>query len=276
MHAHMWVGTFTTQDEAGTAAYKIVELDDLFNRAVVLYREVQGYESDLFLSYFNVIHIMEGGVETGFKHVPVEKYRPRLLQVKGRKNFRCFEVELSAKSLNNHDIFILDNGLIIYNWIGSKSNPFEKFKAVTICESIRDQRQSRPKVISLDEGKEVDEFWAILGGKLDVSTNEEAEKKVQERVMFRLSDSSGTLEMKEIAKGVDVKKDLLKSEDVFIVDIGYEIFVWVGSGASDGEKRNSLQYVQQYMIKNNRPNHIPICSIKEGREIDVFLNSFKI
>jgi hypothetical protein len=77
----------------------------------VQHREVQDHESPLFLSYFKTgggIRIMEGGIESGFKHVEAKSYTFRLLHIKGRKNVRITQVPMSCSSLNSGDAFVLD------------------------------------------------------------------------------------------------------------------------------------------------------------------------
>ncbi len=47
-----------------------MELDDFLGGMAVQHREVEGHESNLFLSYFDApIVIMEGGIESGFRTV---------------------------------------------------------------------------------------------------------------------------------------------------------------------------------------------------------------
>jgi len=275
---HFWLGTYTTQDEAGTAAYKTVELDDLLGGAPIQHREVQGHESDLFLKYFkNEIKLLSGGVETGFKHVKPEEYKPRLLHLKGKKKVRITEVPLQRDSLNSGDVFILDAGLKIFQWNGKKAGPQEKQKGAQLSRAIVDERKGKPKITVLEEGDKDAEFWKMLGGEGAIKSAEEGgddletDKSVTgSKSLFQLSDASGKMEFKQVATGSQCKRSLLDSNDVFILDTGAEVFAWIGKGASKEEKTKALSFAQDYLTKYNRPAFTPIARILEGGENEVF------
>jgi hypothetical protein len=277
---HFWLGKYTTQDEAGTAAYKTVELDDLLGGAPVQHREVQGHESDLFLSYFNnQIKILEGGVETGFRHVEPEKYEPRLLHLKGKRKVRVTQVPLARDSLNSGDVFILDAGLNIYQWNGKQAGPQEKMKGAQLSRALDDERKGLPKVHVLEEGDKNPEFWRLLGGEGAIKSaaqggdDTEAETGDQKR-LFRLSDASGSMAFTEVGVGKNVKRNLLDSNDVFILDTGAEVFAWIGRGASVDEKKKAMGFAQQYLQKYNRPAWLSITRVLEGGENEVFEAAF--
>jgi len=273
---HFWLGTYTSQDEAGTAAYKTVELDDLLGGAPVQHREVQGHESDLFLTYFkNEIKLLSGGVDSGFKHVKPEEYQPRLLHIKGKKKVRVTQVDLERNSLNSGDVFILDAGLKVFQWNGKKSGPQEKQKGAQLCHAISNERKGKAKVHVLEEGDKEPEFWSQLGGEGPVKSAEEGGDDLEAdkhgiKTLFRLSDASGSLEFTQVGTGSSAKKNLLDSNDVFILDTGAEVFAWIGKGASVQEKAKALSFAQDYLKKYNRPSYLPISRILEGGENEVF------
>lgn len=105
---HIWIGNESSQDEYGTAAYKMVELDDFLGGAAIQHRQVQGHESDLFTSYFGNVMYLSGGVESGFTHVEPTVEVPHLYQVKGtEKSMSLTQVPVERASLNSGDCFIL-------------------------------------------------------------------------------------------------------------------------------------------------------------------------
>ena len=61
------------------------------------------------------ITYLDGGVESGFRHVEKEAHTVRLLHVKGRAgSILLKEVPLSRASMNSGDVFILDAEESIY------------------------------------------------------------------------------------------------------------------------------------------------------------------
>jgi len=300
---HFWLGKTTSQDEAGTAAYKTVEVDDFLGGDPIQHREISGAESKLFLSYFNQgIRILEGGVASGFNHVKPESWSPRLLWIKGKKRVRVVEVELKCESLNSGDTFILDTGLILYQYQGRKAGKDEKLKAGKLQRAIDDERKGKPEVVVFSQTDDISKneemcvfagYFADIGeevkageaasveattaffGKIseDVGGSDAEWEKASEKKLYQLSDASGELKFSCVQEG-KITKDQLKSEDVFIADVGCEIFVWVGKGASDGEKKKGMSYATKYLADHGRPNHLPITQVFEGGENEVFEESF--
>jgi len=279
---HFWLGSETSQDEAGIAAYKSVELDEALGGAPVQYREVQGYESDLFLSYFKStgIEYLPGGVESGFVHVERDTYRPRLLLVKGKRVVRVKEVTLSNNSLNTGDVFILDLGLKLFVYYGAQANRREKTKALETLQRINDnERGARAEIVIVNEDPMNTEFWQTLGGYIEVTNtgddDEVAERKESESIrLFHVSDQSGALQTTEITTEGKLKRELLQSSDSYILDSGDEIFVWIGGQSDVSEKREAMNYAQQYLVSRNRPPQTRITRVFEGSETPIFKGLF--
>ena len=274
---HFWLGANTTQDEAGTAAYKTVELDDLLGGAPVQYREVEGHESERFLANFpKGITVLQGGADTGFNLVKPEEYKPHLFHISGTlKSASSIEVKLARESLCTDDVFVLDNGLQLYQWNGKSSNAGEKAKGGEILRQIREERNFKPsEPIILEEGEDDENFWAILGGKGEITSTKVYHRSLpRENALYRLSDSSGTLKFTEVAKG-KLSKSQLDSKDVFIIDNGEQVIAWVGSKASADEKKNALIFAENYLQKYNLPDHTPVIRQIEGHENEDFAAAF--
>ena len=298
--AHFWIGSESTQDEYGTAAYKTVELDDKLGGAAVQHREVQESESKLFLDYFGGKQIMylAGGVASGFSQVEEETRETALYHIKGRaNNLLVKQVKVKRDAMNSGDVFILDTEEAIFQWSGKESNAHERSKAAEFCQSIKSDRGGKVSITTLvedeDEGNpesKEDPFWKHLPGErrmlgikvgdIKVKTEKEGGDdeavKAFEQVLYRVSDRmvGGGVAFSKSATGTKQPLSNLDSNDAFILDTGFELFVWVGSAASDSEKVSAFPYAQKYLKDYKRPQGMPITRYAEGREDKRFLDMF--
>jgi len=290
---HFWLGASTSQDEAGTAAYKTVELDDVLSGKAAQHRECEHYESEMFLSYWKNkggMRILEGGCGTGFHHVTATQYKPRLMWLKGRKNVRCVEVPMSGKSLNSGDVFVLDAGLTAYQWNGAKSTALERARAAQLLEALETEREKLTKIVYEEGDKDAKPFWDLLGGEVkpapDSPGDADWEKKANtEKFLFRLTEDPKTKKLSFTLVAAEggkqdqkvekkVTKALLKSEDVYILDIASEVFSWIGAKATVREKKLALQYCLDYSAHAKRPAWTPVTRVSEGQENKHFLDAF--
>jgi len=201
------------------------------------------------------------------------------------------QVPLLASSFNEGDVFVLDMGLNLYQWQGKAAGKNEKGRAGQLCRAIDDERKGKPQVhVFSQTDKNVAEFWENFKThdpafsswpngvpQVDPDDGKDGEwEKSNNQRLFKLSDSTGTLQCTEVQPAVKgkYKRDMLKSEDVFIFDAGNEIFAWVGQAASAQEKREALKYASDYMKQNNRDARLPLTKILEGSDSNSFKSFF--
>jgi len=274
---HFWIGKYSTQDEYGTAAYKTVELDTYHKDKPIQHREVQGFESDLFRSYFGTIEYLAGGAESGFRHVTPDSYTHRLLHISGsKKNVEVKEVVLSKNSVKPGDIYILDLGTELIQWNGSGANMHEKSKAMQYLMDLKNKRSHENMSSEVYDQGDDKEFWDRLPEDEVEEEDEEtliAGTKELFKELFRLSDAEGAMNFDKVGEGDSLSKEELKSEDVFIVDNHRHVYVWVGEGASEMEKFQAIGRAHIYL---SRTDHgiAPITRILEGKETSLFKANF--
>ncbi|XP_022755445.1 villin-4-like isoform X2 [Durio zibethinus] len=275
---HYWLGKDTTQDEAGAAAVKTVELDAALGGRAVQYREVQGHETEKFLSYFKPCIIpQEGGVTSGFKHVH-EEHKARLFVCRGKHVVHVKEVPFARSSLNHDDIFILDTKSKIFQFNGSNSSIQERAKALEVVQYIKDTyHDGKCEVAAIEDGRlmadaETGEFWGFFGGfaPLPRKTTTDEDKTVDSHPTKLLSVEKGQAEPVEADS---LTRVLLNTNKCYILDCGLEVFVWMGRNTSLDERKSASRALEE-LIRGSDQLKSHIIRVIEGFETVIFRSKF--
>ncbi|XP_038879573.1 villin-4-like isoform X1 [Benincasa hispida] len=276
---HYWLGKDTTQDEAGTAAIKTVELDAALGGRAVQYREVQGHETEKFLSYFKPCIIpQEGGVSSGFKHAEAEEHKTTLYVCKGKRVVHVKEVPFARSSLNHDDIFILDTKSKIFQFNGSNSSIQERAKALEVVQYIKDTyHDGKCEVAAIEDGKlmadvETGEFWGLFGGfaPLPRKVVSEGDKTVDSHPTKLLCVEKGN---REPVEADSITRELLETNKCYILDCGTEVFIWMGRHTSLDGRKNASRAAEELVSDPDRlQSHI--MRVIEGFEPIIFRAKF--
>ncbi|KAG2609562.1 villin-5-like isoform X1 [Panicum virgatum] len=279
---HYWIGKDTSQDEAGTAAILTVELDAALGGRAVQYREVQGNETEKFLSYFRpCIMPRPGGVSSGFKHVDVndQDHETRLYVCHGKHVVHVKEVPFARSSLNHDDIFILDTKSKIFQFNGSNSSIQERAKALEVVQYIKDTfHEGKCEIASVEDGRmmadaEAGEFWGFFGGFAPLPRRAPAEgnEKHEETAIKLLCFDQGKLEPVNYES---LAHELLQTNKCYFLDCGAELYVWMGRTTSLQERKGASEAAEKLLSDSNRTK-THIIKVIEGFETVMFKSKFK-
>ncbi|XP_022997656.1 villin-4-like isoform X1 [Cucurbita maxima] len=276
---HYWLGRDTTQDEAGTAAIKTIELDAALGGRAVQYREVQGHETEKFLSCFKPCIIpQEGGFASGFKHAEAEEHKTRLFVCKGKRVVHVKEVPFSRSSLNHDDIFILDTKSKIFQFNGSNSSIQERAKALEVVQYVKDTyHNGKCEMAAIEDGKlmadpETGEFWGFFGGfaPLPRKTTSDEDKHVDSHPTKLFRIEKGELEPLDADS---LTRDLLETQKCYILDSGFDVFAWMGRNTSLDDRKKATAAAEKLVHGPERPRS-QITSVIEGFETATFRSKF--
>lgn len=275
-----WLGPETSQDESGAAAQLAVILDDELGGYPVQHREVGGHEDVQFKTLFKHMSLLDGGHASGFRE-GAKKFQKALILIKGERKVYASQVPLSVASLNQGDCFVLDCGRTIFVWIGKESNKKEKFNACRYAQELRDEERAGLATISFIETQDEEEefFYQLTGNRriVQITKAGESDEKHDEILVLNLyrvkEDTSGNITMKETGSQ-PLKRDDLDSDDVFILETGVGVYVWLGKQASRNEKDKALKDAQGFLSARQLNPNTPVKVVKEDLEPSEFKQYF--
>lgn len=164
---YFWIGEKSTLDKQACAAMHAVNLRNLLGATCRTQREEQNDESDEFLDLFGTdLAYIEGARTTsGFYTVEDIEYVTRMYKITGTQRIVLEPTPIHWESLDSAHVYLLDTGMIIYLWNGSRSNPITRSKSRLFAENINKyERKFQAELVQMKQGDEVSAFWRLLEG----------------------------------------------------------------------------------------------------------------
>ncbi|XP_030537534.1 villin-1 isoform X2 [Rhodamnia argentea] len=278
---HYWLGTDVKEDDLALASDKALELDEALGSCAVQYREVQGRETEKFLSFFRPCIIPVEGVyrsEAGILNG--EKYCISLFACKGEHVVHVKEVAFGRSSLNHYDVFILDTASKIFLFSGCNSSIQERARALEVVHYIRENKHTgNCEVATIEDGKfvgdaDVGEFWSFFGGYAPIPRDSPSAFQKQEIVesvkLFRIMTR---WKLFEVGKEL-LNQELLDTDKCYLLDCHTDIFVWMGRCTSMMERKSSISATEDFLQNEGRSTRTHVTLLTEGLETARFKSHF--
>ncbi|CAI9106955.1 OLC1v1006207C1 [Oldenlandia corymbosa var. corymbosa] len=278
---HYWLGRDAKEVDANLVSDKALELDLALGSHAVQYREVQGEETEKFLSYFKPCIIpLEGIFSSGQANVDSNAYRISLLTCKGDRVVHVKEVPFTRSSLNHNDVFILDTASKIFLFSGCNSSTQERAKALEVVQYIKENKHSgKCDIATIEDGKfvadpDVGEFWSLFGGYApipkELPSNNQQLAEILATKLFWITTQG---KLNQNASGL-LTKEMLSSDKCYMLDCEAELYVWMGRGTTITERKTSISAAEEFLRSQGRSHETKLTFLTEGSETDSFRSYF--
>ena len=304
---YFWQGRESSQDEKAASALLAKEVDDKLGGCATQVRVTQGKEPDHFCALFQGrMVVRSGGKASGFKNVGAEDVYDEdgvcLYHVRGTSeaNVRAVQVADDAACLNSGDCFILtleakeascaedETGVVtkrppsdprVLVWVGAGSSAAERECAARVATLLAPGvGVGSSRVETVPEGEEPAVFWEHIGGKKPYAKFSAEDAPASDPRLFQLCDAAAGGRGIQAEEIFNFTQDDLDDDDVMLLDVASEVFLWIGKNANENEKRESLllaqRYVAQMAATDGRDVDTPITTVPAGAEPPLFTAHF--
>lgn len=269
---YTWQGLDSSKDEITASAFLSAQLDEELGGGPVQVRVVQGKEPPHLLSLFGgkPMIVYKGG--TSREGGQVQDSNIRLFQVRASSSgcTRAVEVDVAASNLNSNDAFVLKTPSAAFLWVGQGASDPEKRGAQELLNVLGVSGSQ------IAEGSEPDDFWEALGGKGPYRTSARLKDRLNAHPprLFACTNKIGRFIIEEVPG--ELTQDDLATDDVMLLDVWDQVFVWIGNEAQEEEKKEAIASASKYIESDpaNRDKRTPIAVIKQGFEPPTFTGWF--
>ncbi|KAJ3191356.1 hypothetical protein HK101_007840 [Irineochytrium annulatum] len=303
-----WIGGLAEMDKRFCCAMYAVGLKNLVGAADKVERVTDLEESPEFTTLFggSLEHLDESfATESGlFVAENRQNYPLRVYRVQGRINVHLQLVEPSQRSLEPHGVYLVDGGVELMQWNGASSGLGSRSKCRMFAEAINaSERVGRAQYIEMDEGDEDPRLWELLRDEgdeenvIDSGDRIRKDTTVTETVLLRpialykapeileqdsedeKDDASEAEKRKEdytdpvrnvVVSGEKLRRALLNTKACFVLDVGVEVFLWIGKGANENVKAAAGEMMARIIRLCDRPSWLSLHRAIEGHEPESF------
>ncbi|XP_075227370.1 gelsolin-like [Lycorma delicatula] len=270
---YVWQGRDSPLKLRRTASLLARTLDHRLHGYTTQIRVLQGHEPTHLRRLLRgnmVVYLGNRGYY--FKGPETFDNRVRLFKVRSSclGDGQAIEVPALASSLNSEEAYILETPASSYLWYGHGCSVVERQVANNLCHILSPHK----KIFIIEEGSEFPDFWSTLGGRVTYPHSYLHHRRIT--VPLRLYHCvlvDNSLRLDEINH---FDQHELLDDDVSIIDSGDNVYVWVGSHATEEEKELAIERAEEILEKysEGRSEEAVVFAVRRGYEPPTLVNLF--